>query len=163
MVKCVVLVSNHTKSKGSANSKTTSPTTYARSGVVGTSKSIVSGRNATIEVFNDFLFSKHMPSLNNLTEVQFCDVSLLQEFGTYLKHLIVDGVFSVGTGLQYLSNMKAIGMQKYPDRSIWNDSINNRWMHKLRKDIETYVSHANIACGMQNRFKAPSYWKIIVS
>jgi len=60
------------------------PVVYKLSGTGGKAKSTVDGKESSMKHFEDFLVTKHMPPFADLTEDQLCDITLWQEFGTYL-------------------------------------------------------------------------------
>lgn len=84
--------------------------TYKRAGTYGAAPSTVTGKERAIDHFNDFLRTKKMPAFKDLNEQQLCNITLFQEYGTYLseharkknKVRVLCWLFSTVASLVYL-------------------------------------------------------------
>ena len=130
------------------------PKVYNRIGVVGSSSSAESGRKSASIAFDAFLKSKQLRPSNELSESEWCNIGLFQEFGSYLVQNIKTNNITMGTALQYLSGAKSNGMLKYPNNSMWNDKYDS-WMSGIRFSLTRIITDYHNELGQATSFKAP--------
>lgn len=129
---------------------TSGPTAYRLSGIGGHAPKTISGKDAGVSHFNDFLATKHMQPFDKLSESEVCNKSLWQEYGTYCAEFAINkktgvDLLSPRTALQVLSGPKALAQSKFNENAIWNDDV---WYRKLRADVELTVVKRHIELGI---------------
>jgi len=123
---------------------------YRLSGTVGHAPSTIAGKVAGMAHFNDFLSTKLMQPFDKLSESEVCDVSLWQQYGTYVSECAVNkkngtDLLSWGTAKQVLSGPKAVAENKFGTNIIWQ---HQEWYTKIRSDIESTVVKRCIELGI---------------
>ena len=95
---------------------------YAPMASTGSSKSTEKVRQSARTHFDFFCASKHLPPRKELSEDQFCDVTLFREFSTYLaEHALVARkkmLLMAGSAVQYLSVIKECAIARFPENEM---------------------------------------------
>ncbi len=125
------------------------PAVYKLSGTGGKAKSTVDGKESSMKHFEDFLATKHMPTFADLTEDELCDITMWQEFGTYLcdfaQNRRTNDLLKWGTAKQYISGPKSNAWDRTKGNLIWKDET---WYTKIRADIEKTIVKRCIEAGV---------------
>jgi hypothetical protein len=74
----------------SVNLQAKEAVTYRRSGTSGHAPKTLTGKASALIHFNEFLRSKCLGSWDTLNEETLCNISLFQEFGTYVSEYARD-------------------------------------------------------------------------
>ena len=98
------------------------PVEYAPMASTGSSKCTEKNRQSARTHFDFFCASKHLPPWKELSEGQFCHVTLFREFSIYLaEHALVAGskmLPMAGSAVQYLDVIKELAILRFPENEI---------------------------------------------
>lgn len=124
---------------------------YAPMASTGSSKSTEKVRQSARTHFDFFCASKHLPPWKELSEDQFCDVTLFREFSTYLaEHALVARtkmLLMAGSAVQYLGVIKELAILRFPENEMWHLHELDKWYPSLRLAIETKVNRRRMKAG----------------
>lgn len=155
-------------SNSKSNESSNEPTIYKKSGTFETnSKSTGKGKHLAIMQFNKFLQTKNMSQLadyQNSNYEELLDLSLLQEFGTYLARHARGNTNELLMGKtpdQYLSGVKTQLKELRPDHSLFNNE--SKWYTPLRRDVSRQVAERCILEGIPVSEKAKPIGRIMMN
>jgi hypothetical protein len=103
------------------------------------------------------LTEKGLNTYPELSEEELCNVSLLQEFGTFLiteaRDLRTGDLLAQGTAQQYVSGVKSHIFGKFPNNLIWKNE--DEWYTKMYDAIGKGLAQRCISMGVPISQKSP--------
>ena len=139
------------------------PLVYRHSGLGPISKSSKTVRISSLNHFEAFLLTKQMPKCNELSEDDVTNVTIFQEFGSYLVDVAVvsvGGLFNLSdsnanlkpksqlgssTAGEYIGQVRQHFKEKFASNTFWSED--EIWFTKMKKSIVKQIRTRGLRSG----------------